>query len=119
MIPEFAVTKLDNLEDALGAALPDMTVSERDQFTATIRDDFRQMGVDITDPDTAEHVFAGVFVLADAVFSEPLSSPRVAQFTAFLLRNLFVRSEGDSVTEFDLPEIKQNWRTRLIGWLAR
>lgn len=119
MIPEFATRKLDALEEALSAALPDMSISDRDQFTATVRDDFRMLGIDITDPETAEAVFAGVFVLADAVFAEPLASPRVAQFTAFLLRNLSARAEGESVTMADLPQIKQSWRTRLIGWLAK
>lgn len=119
MIPEHAAKKLDNLEEALGSALVDMPVSMRDQFTATIREDFGKMDIDISDPAVAEAAFAGAFILADAVFSEPIASIKVAQFTAYLLRNLFARAEGDDTPLGSMPHIRASWKMRLVSWLSR
>jgi hypothetical protein len=119
MIPEHATKKLQGLEEALGSALADMPVAVRDQFTTTIRDDFTKMHLDITNPEVAEAAFAGAFILADAVFSEPLASARVAQFTAYLLRNLFSRAQGESVSTSMLPHVRPSWRMRLMDWLSK
>lgn len=119
MIPEHAAKKLDNLEEALGNALADIPVSLRDQFTATIREDFGKMDIDISDPDVAEAAFAGAFILADALFSEPVASLKVAQFAAYLLRSLYARAEGDNSPLGSMPHMRSSWRHRLVSWLSR
>lgn len=118
MIPEHAAQKLASLEQAIGAAMPGIPTGQRDQLSATIRDDFNLMGVDINDPHDAEVAFAGVFILADAMFSEPLANAHVAQFTAYLLRNLYDRAEGDVVNDA-MPIFKPSWRVRVMDWLFR
>lgn len=111
--------KLANLEEAIAERLGDMPVSELDQFTATLRDEFAEFGVDITVPQQAELAFAGAFCLANAMFNEPVYSVRVAVFAAYVLRNLSTRAHGGiPVEDCDLPRLR-SWRMRVMEWLSR
>lgn len=90
----------------------------RDQFTAAVREDFGKFGIDITSPREAEIAFAGAYVMADAMFQGAVCQLRVVQFTAYLLRDLAARANGDPVPNLDEVSPVRSWRMRLMRWLS-
>lgn len=120
MIPKDALQRLSNLETSVGQALPDVPVGTRDQFAATLRDDFREFDIDINDQSNATVAFAAAYILAQMVFHEPIANARVALFTAYLLRSLSDKAL-DTVTPDigTMPTFKQSWRSRIVNWLYK
>lgn len=84
---------LAEMERNVGGQLTATPMSLRDQWTATMRDDFAALGADITDPVIAQAAFAGGYLIAQALLPTSVVPIPTARMAILVLRALADRAD--------------------------